>query len=89
MSSPKVTDGKVTLFLTLSAEFTNDETEPLLETKRMQVGEDHPLFCALTKIWHWDEQNGQSWADDPMESIVVRRFVRDLELVAGNLLNGA
>jgi hypothetical protein len=52
MSSPKIVDGKVTVFLTLSAEYTNAET-------------------------------------DPMDSVVVQRFVHDLRLVLHTLLGQA
>lgn len=81
MSRPKIVDGKVNLFLTLSAVFTNDETEPLLATNAVRVSEDHPLFAALTKVWHVSERTGAMWNDDPNDDSKVRAFRSALEHV--------
>ena len=66
MTSLKVVDGSVALFVTLSAEYTNEETEWLLETERVRVPRDHPLVRALVDIWHRDEQTGKLRASNPM-----------------------
>jgi hypothetical protein len=47
MTSINVVDGIVTLFVTVSAEYTNEETEPILHTAPVRVPRHHPLVRAL------------------------------------------
>lgn len=66
MTSIKVIDGVATLYLTLSAEYTGDTTEPLLTSQALRVPRDHRLLRALVDTWRIDDQTGETWVDDPL-----------------------
>ena len=79
MSSLKVTDGKVSVALSLVAEYTNEDTEPITGTAWVTVPADHPLITGCLNIWH--AEDGVMWHDDPMDNPVVASFVDQLQEV--------
>jgi hypothetical protein len=87
MTTINVVDGTVTLFVTVSAEYTNEETEPILSTEPVRVPRDHPLVRALVDIWHLNDQGDGMWAEDPRDDPQVRALVDRLaETLATALL---
>jgi hypothetical protein len=81
MSSIKVEEGQVTLRLTLTADYTNEDHEPVLETKALRVPRDHPLVEALVDVWHLGEESGEIkiWVERPHNDANVRTFLTVLE----------
>jgi hypothetical protein len=79
MSSITVNDqGEVTVFLTLSAMYSNETTEPLLETKTVQVPRDHAIVSGALDIWHLTEDKQAMWHEDPMDNVNVEMFMARL-----------
>jgi hypothetical protein len=81
MTTINVVDGTVTLFVTVSAEYTNQETEPILHTAPMCVERVHPLVRALV-----NDEGFIRWDRDPREDPLVARLQVRLEQALNGIL---
>jgi hypothetical protein len=82
MTTLKVTDGTATLFLTVSAEYTSEEIEPILCTETVTVPRDHPLIRALVDDGGWIRRDSR---DDPEVQDLLYRLRETLALFFGPL----